>query len=120
MYSDESDYDEGDPDLAQTHIVTFKCIGTTHHSDAQDALQLAEQIIKEERNVLVKFEPEPDNQYGVRAITFLCFINDKCCRIGYVVKEALDDVHSAIVVNSDSTVFVYCCCVKIVLVSFTA
>ena len=95
MHSDESDCGEGDPDLTQTHTITFKCIGTTHHSDAQDTLRLAEQLIKEERNVPVKLEPEPDNQYDARAIAFLCFVNDKWCRIGYVVKEALDDVHSA-------------------------
>ena len=49
--------------------------------------------------VPVNLFPEPDNNYDSRAIAFKCFIDDQWQPIGYVVKEALDDVHNALSSN---------------------
>ena len=39
---------------------------------------------------------EPDNQYDSKAIAFMCKLDNSWERIGYVVQEALDEVHEAI------------------------
>ena len=39
--------------------------------------------------------PEPDNPVDAKAIAFVTVWDGKWQRIGYVVREALDDVHSA-------------------------
>ena len=44
----------------------------------------------------VKLEREPDNPYDCNAIAFMCKLDDKWERIGYVVTEALSDVSTAI------------------------
>jgi len=46
--------------------------------------------------VPVKLEKEPSNPVDSRAVAIMCCINDVWERIGYIVKEALDDVHMAI------------------------
>ena len=38
-------------------------------------------------------EPEPDNQFDSKAIAFKC---RKWQRIGYIVRKALDEVHTAL------------------------
>ena len=43
----------------------------------------------------VKLVPEPENPFDAKAISFVTFCDGKWHRIGYVVREALDDVHSA-------------------------
>lgn len=40
--------------------------------------------------------PEPENPQDAKAITFQCFISNDWQTIGYVVREALDEVHLAI------------------------
>jgi len=54
----------------------------------------------------VKLHHEPDNPKDTNIIAFMCKVEDDWERIGYIVKEALDDVHKAINAN------------KIILVSF--
>ena len=44
----------------------------------------------------MKLQPEPDNQFDCKAIAIMTAVEDKWERIGYIVKEALDDVHEAI------------------------
>ena len=44
----------------------------------------------------MKLQPEPDNQFDCKAIAIITAVEDKWERIGYMVKEALDDVHEAI------------------------
>lgn len=46
----------------QTHTVTFNCIGSTHDSGAQECLSRASRILREDGNVQIKMEPEPNNQ----------------------------------------------------------
>ena len=79
----------------QSHTVTFKCIGATHDVNAQEALCKAAQLLQN-GDVPVMIVPEPENQFDSRAIAFKCQIKDKWHRIGYVVREALDDVHRAL------------------------
>lgn len=40
--------------------------------------------------------PEPHNPYDKKAIAFVCSIDRKQHRIGYVVRECLDSVHDAL------------------------
>ena len=44
----------------------------------------------------VRVTPEPDNPFDSNAIKFECQIEDQWRIIGYVVRDALDAVHSAI------------------------
>ena len=48
-----------------------------------------------EKGDLVKMVLEPDNPIDAKAIAFATFWDGKWRRIGYVVSEALDDVHLA-------------------------
>jgi len=75
-----------------THTVTFKCIGTTHNSVSQQVLQKVSGLLhKGEKDIF----PEPDNPYDCKAIVFKCFLDGWWKRIGYIVREALANVHSA-------------------------
>ena len=92
MYSDtstESDTESVSGMPSQTHVVTFKCIGTTHHIDAQEALRKASRLLQDGRQVPVELVPEPDNPYDSKAIAFKCTVEGNSVRIGYVVREAL-------------------------------
>ena len=47
--------------------------------------------------VAVKLNPEPDNQQDSKAIAFVCKIEDgEWKRIGYIVREVIDDVQAAL------------------------
>lgn len=105
--SSESESEEGkeQSELAAplpTHAVTFKCIGSTHHPDAQEALARAVSMINKGEVVPVRMIKEPDNQYDSKAIAFQCLLDNKWIRIGYIVKEALDHVHKALDDNKSS------------------
>ena len=92
----ELEPDDAHHRLKQTHTVTFKCIGTTHDPTAQDTLRQASSKLKDGEEVPVQIVPEPENQYDSKAIAFKCNISGKWYRIGYVVREALNDVHKAL------------------------
>ena len=47
-------------------------------------------------SVPVRMRPEPTNVADSRAIVFECELDGKWERIGYVVKEILDQVHTAL------------------------
>ena len=97
MYSDTESESESEFVLpSQTHIVTFKCIGTTHHVEAQEALQKASKLLQEGKEVPVKLCREPENQYDSKAIAFMCNVDGNWITIGYVVREALDCVHTVL------------------------
>jgi len=49
-------------------------------------------------------QPEPENKFDSKAIAFQAFISDQWHQIGYIVKEALDDVHSALDQNAITNV----------------
>ena len=80
---------------SQTHTVTFKCIGTTHDLNSQEVLRSVNTLLGS-GEVPVKIVPEPDNQYDSKAIAFQCKVDGKWHRIGYIVREALDNVHRAL------------------------
>ena len=81
---------------AQTHIVTFKCMGTTYNIHYQEHLKEASKLLAKKEPVPVKLVPEPTNEYDSKAIAFYCKINQEWHKIGYVVKEVLDHVHEAL------------------------
>ena len=80
-------------------VVTFKCIGVTHDPAAQAALKSVAEKLDRGEEVKVKIAPEPTNPYDSNAIAFLCFVDQKMTRIGYIVREALPYVHHAIKEN---------------------
>ena len=79
-----------------THTVTFKCIGTTKEDRYQETLARVAQLRNAGQEVLCKLQPEPENPFDSLAITFRCEVDSSWYTIGYVVKEALDDVHEAL------------------------
>ena len=100
--SDEDDADkliDTTNDVNVVHTVTFKCIGCTRDVKYQKTLENINELRRangmELDNVECRIMPEPQNPFDARAIAFQCYINSKWQTIGYVVKEALDDVHLA-------------------------
>ena len=91
---DSETMDDGIP--AITHCVIFKCIGYTKEHRYQEVLIDTSEKHRKGESVPVKLEREPDNPYDCNAIAFMCKLNDKWERIGYVVTEALSDVSTAI------------------------
>ena len=79
-----------------THTVTFKCIGCTKDMKYQETLARVSQIRNRNVDVICKLYPEPNNPADARAIAFRVCLDKSWCTIGYVVKEALDEVHEAI------------------------
>ena len=78
-----------------THSLIFKCIGAVRDKGQQEALERAYMARQTGETVPVKIEPEPKNPYDSKAICFKCMVGE-WCRIGYIVREALDEVHEAI------------------------
>ena len=92
-----SDSDAEDiPDTlpTQTHIVTFKCVGSIHDVCRQVVLSRISKILCDGGIFDARIHPEPENQY--RAITFQCHIEQEWQTIGYIVRECLDHVHEAL------------------------
>ena len=79
-----------------THTVSFKCIGSTKEDRYQDALVLVSHILAKGEHVECAIKPEPDNPMDSRAIAFNCKLDGKWRRIGYIVQEAVEDVHDAL------------------------
>ena len=79
-----------------THKVIFKCIGSNREESYQLALWKSKQLLKSGQHVPVELRPEPTNPKDSQAIAFVCLIDGKWEKIGYVVREALSDVHAAI------------------------
>ena len=82
-----------------THAITFKCIGAVRDKISQQTLRIVRDRMDIGYSVPVKLEPEPDNLWDPKAISFLCNIDGKWTRIGYVVRELADEVHEAISKN---------------------
>ena len=83
------------PEHHCTHTVTFKCIGSTKEDRYQDTLRYVSRL-KPVQQVEVKLVAEPNNPFDSKAIAFVAVVDHKDCRIGYAVREVLDDLHSAI------------------------
>ena len=79
----------------QTHTVRFKCVGGNYDVNAQETLSQVTKLLRRGIEVPVTIIPEPNNQFDSKAIYFLCKVNDTWHKIGYIVREALDDVHLA-------------------------
>jgi len=93
--SDSSSEDDLIP--AITHTVIFKCIGVTKEKRYQDILKYAnKRLVDDGVKLPVKLQPEPNNKLDSKAIAFMCQDNSGWQRIGYVVRELTDEVHSAI------------------------
>ncbi len=106
--SDDSDRDD-DESLADaaaslaitstpmvTHTVTFKCIGSTKEFKYQETLARIAQLGTRGVEVSCRVEPEPDNPFDSEAIAFKCKVDGAWKTIGYVVKEALKELHQVL------------------------
>lgn len=83
----------------QTHTVTFKVIGCNKERGYQDVLHICRDNIQAGQTVSVKLTPEPKNPFNSRAIAFVCLIDGRWCRIGYVVNKILEEIHQALAIN---------------------
>ena len=96
----ESSQSEDEPDPFDsgfvTHTITFKCIGASRDDKQQETLQAVAKCIKEGKEVPIRLQPEPDNPVDCNAIAFQCCVHNDWSRVGYVVQEALPEVHDAI------------------------
>lgn len=88
------------PDTGAFHSVIFKCIGANKDVISQETLERASGLMSHHENVRVEIKPEPHNPKDSQAIAFMCHLDGKPYRIGYVVREVLADVHDAIATNS--------------------
>ena len=98
MYSDNSSDVEADRPIPRLihHTVVFKVIGCTKEAMYQDTLYKAKCVLESGNDVTVKLDPEPTNPQDSQAVAFVCLLERKQYRIGYVVREILPDVHSAL------------------------
>lgn len=87
---------EIDETMPEYHTVTFKVIGNLREHSYQTTLRKVSEYMYDEKHVEVWLMPEPDNPVDKHAIAFMCSIDDKDQRIGYVVRECLQDVHEAL------------------------
>ena len=78
------------------HTVRFKCIGASKERRYQETLAEVAHLLRSGTTVDVGLFPEPNNPVDAKAIAFRCQVNGSWLPIGYVVREALDDVHSAL------------------------
>ncbi len=95
------DVDDNSPSGAGTsptvmHTVKFKCIGVTLDTSYQSVLRRARDIRSARVYVPVRLQPEPHNPVDAKAIAFVCEVDGKWQRIGYVVTQVLDEVHDAL------------------------
>ena len=93
---DDQEVDSATTDPAQViqHTVRFKCIGVTKEQSYQETLAQVAQLHRSGLDVEVKLSPEPSNPIDSKAIAFTCKIGDSWQKVGYVVHEALDEVHA--------------------------
>ena len=80
------------------HSVVFKCVGVTKNAHSQKLLAEISKKLRNQENVPVRLQPEPTNPKDSCAIVFECDLtsNHTWKPIGYVVREALQDVHLAL------------------------
>ena len=96
MMSLNSKSSDSEVDENVSHAIVFKCIGSQKDLRSQEVLRTVSQKLEMGETVKVKLEPEPENHWDARAIAFLCELDSKWHRIGYVVKECVDAVHNAL------------------------
>ena len=76
-----------------THTVSFKVIGCKKELIYQDVLEKCRDAMQDGQDIPVRLTPEPENPFDSRAIAFMCFMDEKWYRIGYVMSEILEEVH---------------------------
>ena len=91
----DSENDNSSSCIGISDTVTFKCIGTVHDHHAQETLSKVVQLQKT-GVVSVRLKPEPENTHDSKAIAIQCLVDEEWHRIGYIVREALDEVHNAL------------------------
>ncbi len=101
---DNSEAEEDSALPVPTRTVVFKVIGCTKEPQYQYILEKCRDLLGEGHSVCVKLSPEPDNLFDPKAIAFLCEVDKKAQRIGYVVKEVQDAVHAALIANDITNV----------------
>lgn len=90
----QSDAEEDQEVLSnEQDTVIFKVIGCTKEQKYQDILR---RVKYSEEDIKVTLSPEPANAFNSKAIAFVCLLDGKWQRIGYVVDEILDEVHDAL------------------------
>ena len=92
----EEESDELANHQVPSDVLTFKCIGATKSPDYQTALRKARDLILGGQVVPVTLVHEPNNPHDSRALAFVCHMEGKQHRIGYVVSEVVEEVHLAI------------------------
>lgn len=96
-YDGTTEEEEDEEDEPSLYTVRFKCMGTNKNQDHQDVLEMVNDLMMLGNEVKVDMFAEPTNPVDAKAIAFKCLLDDgQWHRFGYVVKEALDDVHSAL------------------------
>ena len=78
------------------HTITFKCIGSVKNLAYQNALAQVSKYLSKGETVPVKLLPEPLNPVDTQAVAFVCELNGEWKPIGYVVREALDNVNEGL------------------------
>ena len=96
----EMQLEEADSDSNTLDTVRFKVIGATRDKMHHDALESANEAVRSGQDVYVALQKEQQNPIDSMAIAFICYVEEKWNRIGYVVREALDDVHEALSTNA--------------------
>ena len=87
--NDEKTQNSNTSQYTHTHCVVFKCTGATKEQHSQRVLAEVASKLRKGETVEVMLRPEPSN----------CNIDSNWERIGYIVHEALNAVHSAIASN---------------------
>ena len=59
-------------------------------------MRVARDMLQQGFTVQVRLDPEPQNKFDFEAIAFQCNLDGRWKRIGYVVQEALSEVHTAL------------------------
>ena len=96
-YDGTTEEDDDEPSL---YTVRFKCMGANGDGNHQRTLEKVNDLLQAGNKVKVNLILEPTNPMDAKAIAFKCLLDDdQWHRIGYVVREALDDVHSALKSN---------------------
>lgn len=103
-YYNEYDSDPEDATELVPHSLVFKCIGCNKSQDYQRALKDARDCLSVGVEVPVCIEHEPTNPKDARALAFVCQIHGKSHKIGYIVAELVDEVHTAINENKINSV----------------
>lgn len=98
------DEPESEPELLLANVsskpltiqtVTFKCIGCTKEC-YRKALAKASKLMSSGQDVPCVLYPDPQNPVDSRAIAFKLTIENCWQRIGYVVREVQEEVHTAL------------------------